>query len=277
MTSRRSLIDTVSTLVLDNYVFPEIAERVVEVLRGNDYEHLADDAGFAAAVTADLQSVNGDKHLRLLTERDLPQGDVTRHCFDKVEVLDDGTGYLAVSLLREPREFGDIAAAAMTLLADTPALIVDLRGCRGGDPGMVALLCAYLFDDGTHLVDVQPRHGELVQFRTPPYAPGRRFGGRKPIWVLTGPVTFSAGEELAYDLQQLGRATIVGEATRGGAHPTNYHRITDGLVVTVPDARAISPVTGGNWEGTGVRPDVPVPAADALTRARELVQERQTA
>jgi hypothetical protein len=32
----------------------------------------------------------------------------------------------------------------------------------------------------------------------------------------------------------------------------------------VPCARSINPITGTNWEGTGVVPDVSVPAAQAL-------------
>lgn len=271
MTSRQPLIDTVSTLLVANYVFPDIAEKVSAVLRGNDYDHLVDDAEFAAVVTADLQSVNGDKHLRLLHEPPRLQPTTRCHGFDKVEILDDNLGYLEITLMRDPQVSGDIAAAAMTLIADTDALILDLRRNRGGDPGMVALICGYLFDEFTHLNDLYLRRDDLtVQFWTPPHVPGRRFGGSKPIWVLTSSTTFSGGEELAYDLQQLHRATIVGDVTRGGANPCNWHRITDDLAATIPDARAINPVTKTNWEGVGVTPDIRIPAGDALVHAREL-------
>ena len=98
-------------------------------------------------------------------------------------------------------------------------------------------------------------------------APGRRFGPGKPVFVLTSGTTFSGGEELTYDLQQLGRATVVGERTRGGAHPVERFRIRGHLQATIPVARSLSPVSGGNWEGTGVLPDVAVPAAGALDAA----------
>ncbi|MGI8691709.1 MAG: S41 family peptidase [Geodermatophilaceae bacterium] len=45
------------------------------------------------------------------------------------------------------------------------------------------------------------------------------------MYVLTSGATFSGGEALAYDLQQLGRATVVGERTRGGAHPRRGFRV----------------------------------------------------
>jgi len=274
MTSRRELIDAAIPLITANYVFPDIAEKVVDVLRRNDYEHLADVDEFAAAVTADLQSVNGDKHLRLLHEEPAPRAETDHHGFDRVEILDGNIGYVENTRLREAGGFGDFAVAAMTLVAGTDALIIDLRRCRGGDPAMVSLLCAYLFDESKHVNDIYNRPDDrTIQFWTPPYVPGRRFGGTKPVWVLTSSVTFSGGEELAYDLQQTGRATIVGETTRGGAHPTDWHEIAEHLYVTVPEARAINPESGANWEAVGVVPDLAVAADQALDHAVELARK----
>ncbi|HEY0500717.1 MAG TPA: S41 family peptidase [Kutzneria sp.] len=277
MTTRRELIDVAIPLITANYVFPDIAEKVVDVLRRNDYDHLADIDAFAAAVTADLQSVNGDKHLRLLHEEPKPRAQSDHHGFDRVEILDGNIGYLENTWLREAGAFGDLAVAAMTLVAGTDALIIDLRRCRGGDPGMVSLICAYLFDESTNVNDIYSRPDDLtVQFWTPPYVPGRRFGGTKPIWVLTSSFTFSGGEELAYDLQQTGRATIVGETTRGGAHPADRHEIDRHLYLTVPEARAINPKSGTNWEAVGVVPDIALPADQALDHAVELARNSLT-
>jgi C-terminal processing protease CtpA/Prc len=274
MTTRRELIDAVIPLITENYVFPDVAEKVAEVLRRNDYEHLADVAAFAAAVTADLQSVNGDKHLRLLYEIPAPPAVTMQHGFDRVEILDSNIGYLENTRLREAGTHGDFAVAAMTLIADTDALIIDLRRCRGGDPAMVSLVCAYLFDESKHVNDIYFRPDDVtVQFWTPPYVPGRRFGGEKPVWVLTSATTFSGGEELAYNLQQTGRGTIIGETTRGGAHPTDRHEIAEHLYATVPVARSINPESGTNWEAVGVAPDIEAPAADALDIALDLARK----
>lgn len=133
-------------------------------------------------------------------------------------------------------------------------------------------MCSYLFDEPTQLITISGRDGgRTFQSWMLPYVPGSRFGGVKPIWVLTSSSTFSGGEELAYDLQQHGRATIVGERTRGGAHPRTGFRIHPHLEVTVPTGRPIHPVSGTNWEGTGVVPDVEVPAAEAQTAALSAV------
>jgi C-terminal processing protease CtpA/Prc len=160
----------------------------------------------------------------------------------------------------------------MQLVAGADALLLDLRENRGGDPRTVALLCGYLMDEPTHLVTMHQRDtGETVQSWSPAYVPGPRFGPTKPLYVLVGPTTFSGAEELAYDLQQLRPgSTVVGERTRGGAHPCEGYRLHPHLELTVPVARAIGATTGANWEGTGITPDVPVPAADALPTAYRL-------
>lgn len=168
---------------------------------------------------------------------------------------------------------GEAVAAAMTLIAPTDVLVLDLRRCLGGSPDMVAMVCSYLFGgEPVHLIDVIDRPSadgtaRVRQSWTMPFTPGRRFGPDKPVFVLTSGTTFSGGEELSYDLQQLGRATVVGERTRGGAHPVERFRIRPHLQATIPVARSLSPASGGNWEGTGVLPDVAVPAGEALGTA----------
>ncbi len=52
-----------------------------------------------------------------------------------------------------------------------------------------------------------------------------------------------------------------------GAHPCGGFRITDHFVMFVPTGRAINPISKTNWEGTGVKPDVEVPADLALKTA----------
>ncbi|HEX6684377.1 MAG TPA: S41 family peptidase [Candidatus Limnocylindrales bacterium] len=96
--------------------------------------------------------------------------------------------------------------------------------------------------------------------------PGERYLDR-PVYVLISEKTFSGGEEFCYNLKALGRATLIGQTTRGGAHPTEAIPLTETLEITLPFARAINPVTGTNWEGTGVEPDITVPSEQALTVA----------
>lgn len=289
---RSAQVELLCGFVSEHYVFPDVAEQVVAALRARDaegrYAGLTEDEAFAAAVTEDLQSVNGDKHLRLLYRID-PQPDSgepfdpedyraeakrNAHGFARVERLAGNVGVLECRVLYDAEFAGQAATAALTLLAHTDALILDLRRAPGGDPAQVALICSYLFDEPTHLNSLYWRvSGETVQYWTLPYVPGERFGGTKPIWVLTGPDTFSGAEELTYNLQTRNRARVVGERTRGGAHPGGRYQVSPHLQAAVPSGRAINPITGTNWEGTGITPDIEVPAADAFDRAYRLALE----
>jgi len=139
---------------------------------------------------------------------------------------------------------------------------------------MVSYVASYLFSKRTHLNDIwERRSGQTEEFWTRDDVPGRKFGGEKPVYVLTSSHTFSGAEEFTYNLKTQKRATIVGETTGGGAHPVSGHRIDEHFIIGVPFARAINPITHTNWEGTGIEPDVKVPAADALTTALRMIRE----
>jgi Peptidase family S41/N-terminal domain of Peptidase_S41 in eukaryotic IRBP len=286
----RALLADAAELVRQLYVFPDIGRQLGDLLDTNAddgrYDDTAQASELAEAVTRDLQSLNGDKHLRLRYEADeipdLP-GDEMLLAMVSTQARQSLNGVAGIGrherniahlelgpVLFPPAIAGESITAAMTVVADADALILDLRGTLGGDPTTVALVCSYLFDEPTHLIDFYERESDTVtQSWTLAYVPGRRFGATKPLYVLTSSATFSGGEELAYDLQQLGRATVVGEVTGGGAHPRVGRRMHPHLELTVPTGRPISPTSGTNWEGVGVRPDVPAVAAQALDVALE--------
>jgi C-terminal processing protease CtpA/Prc len=177
-------------------------------------------------------------------------------------------------MFADPAPCGETAIAAMNFLAHVDAIIFDLRDNGGGDPAMIALISTYLFDQPTHLNDIWTRKtGATQQYWTLSVVPGKRLSAA-PAFVLTSPRTFSGAEEFSYNLKNLKRATIVGETTGGGAHPVHGERIDDRFMIGVPFARAINPITKSNWEGTGVEPDVKVPAADALATAQKLAAEK---
>jgi C-terminal processing protease CtpA/Prc len=182
----------------------------------------------------------------------------------KVERLDGNVGYLDVRRVPVPANAGPAIAAAMELVAGTHALIIDLRHNGGGSPEGVVLWCSYLLtEEPTHLNDIfRADTGETRQFWALPYVPGTRYVDR-PVYVLTSSRTFSGGEDFCYTLQALGRAELIGETTGGGAHPTRPFPISPAVHIGIPFARSINPVTGTNWQGTGVVPDVAVPEAEA--------------
>ena len=293
------VVQEVQALVEARYVYPSIGAQVAQVLAaglaGGRYP--AGERQLAEAVTADLQSVNGDKHLRLLYH-DQPIGDrepgddaeeyaaVARWAQQtcggvaSVQRLAGNVGYLDLQPILFPAVIGgELITAAMSLVAAAEALIIDVRQCLGGEPAMVAFLVSYLWDhDPVQLTGLQERQDDRPrQSWTMPYVPGRRFGRTKPVYALTSAATFSGGEQLAYDLQQLGRAVIIGETTRGGGHAREGFRVGPHLEATISVAAAVSPVTGTSWEGTGVTPDIRIPAARARGEAHRLALEQVAA
>jgi C-terminal processing protease CtpA/Prc len=284
------VVSQVRALVEARYVFPDVAAAVSQVLAEElaQGHYPAEPRQLAAAVTTSLQSVNGDKHLRLVHhDRALPQrtpGDDTEDyaamarwagqtCdgVARVERLAGNVGYLDLQPVLFPAAIsGESITAALSLLAGTDALIIDLRGCLGGEPGMVTFMISYLWNHEPVQLTGLSEHGQLRQAWTLPHVPGRRFGKAKPVYVLTSATTFSGGEQLGYDLQQLGRATIVGERTRGGAHAREGFTVHPHLEATISVAQSINPKTGGNWEGAGVTPDIETSA----TRARDTAYRR---
>ncbi len=163
-----------------------------------------------------------------------------------------------------PQNAGASIAAVMELVSGTYALIIDLRRNGGGSPDGVVFWCSYLFDGpGIHLNDIfEAETGETRQFWSMSYVPGSRYVD-KPVYLLTSHETFSGGEDFCYTLQALGRAQLIGETTGGGAHPTGMRPLSPTMAISVPFARSVNPITGTNWEGTGVVPDVSVAAAEA--------------
>jgi C-terminal processing protease CtpA/Prc len=183
----------------------------------------------------------------------------------KVERLAGNVGYLLLTSIDEAEYTGPTIAAAMAVLANTSALLIDLRRNNGGAPSGVAFLCSYFFPpEPVHVNDIYSREGDASQqFWTLPHLPGERYLD-KPVYVLTSSRTFSGAEELAYDLQQLRRAKVVGETTAGAANPVDVYQLDPHFELRVPTGRAINPTTGTNWEGTGVTPDIAVDAEQAL-------------
>ncbi|GAA1398672.1 S41 family peptidase [Catellatospora coxensis] len=283
------LVERAMELMCANYVFPEravpAAADVRRRLTEGEYDGL-DEASLADALTLRLAEHCADKHLRvrvrdarLHTTVDPAEADavyrehlrVTNHGIARVERLDGNVGCIELRGVTAAGLGGRAIAAAMELVSQTEALILDLRRNRGGSPDGAIFWTSYFFPDGeTHLNSIESGAGSsLRQYWSVAYLPGERYLDR-PVYVLTSDFTFSAGEELSYNLQSQARATLIGETTRGGAHPTERFPITPTLEITVPVARSINPITGTNWEGTGVIPDIPVPAAQAFPHAYRL-------
>jgi hypothetical protein len=293
--TRRRVIDGAIANLNEFYVFPETAKKMEEALRARqkkgEYDAVNEGEAFASLLTNHLQEVSHDKHLRVnCVPRVLPKGEPgpnpdaeagmrtqleRNNCFfEKAERLPSNIGLLKFNAFADPGACSATATAAMNFLGNVDAIIFDLRDNGGGDPKMIAYISTYLFAEPTHLNDLYLRkENKTTEYWTLPNVPGKRLAG-KPVFVLTSKRTFSGAEEFSYNLKNLKRATIIGETTGGGAHPVSGHRIDDHFMIGVPFARAVNPISKTNWEGTGVEPDVKVPAVEALDVAKKMAAEQ---
>ena len=296
--TRTKVIDGILKRLNDSYVFPEVAKKMEQSIRERlekkEYDQITSAKQFATTLTNDLQAVSKDKHLRVryshsaipergprrepsAEERDQRRLDLTwmNHGFTKVERLPGNLGYLEFLNFADEQLGADTVAAAMNFVNGTDALIIDMRRNGGGNPAMVALVCSYLFGaEPVHLNNLYWREGNRTdEFWTRKEVAGKRYLNRD-VYVLTSKRTFSGAEEFSYNLKNLKRATIVGETTGGGANPGGMFRVSEHFGMFVPTGTAISPITKTNWEGTGVTPDVSVPADQALVVARLLALKK---
>ena len=296
--TRTQVIDAIVKRLNDSYVFPEVAKKMEQSIRERvekkEYDQITSSKEFAKKLTDDLQAVSKDKHLRVryshqvipergprreptAEEREQRRRDLTwmNHGFGKVERLRGNIGYIEFLNFADEELGAETVAAAMNFVNGTDALIIDMRSNGGGNPAMVALVCSYLFGpEPVHLNDLYWREGNRTdEFWTRKEVAGKRYLN-KDVYVLTSKRTFSGAEEFTYNLKNLKRVTIIGETTGGGAHPGGGFRISEHFGMFVPTGRAISPITKTNWEGTGVTPDVAVPADHALLVARLMAMKK---
>jgi C-terminal processing protease CtpA/Prc len=290
--TRTEVIEGVIKRLNDLYVFPEVAKQMEAAIRlhrqNKEYDQITSAALLAETLTAHLRAISHDKHLEVhYSQQPVPLNDgpseptpeqresmrrfaaSVNFGFEKIDRLEGNIGYLRVDGFMPTDVGAETAIAAMSFLANTDALIFDLRySVNGGDPAMSTLLSSYLFDsEPVHLGDIYWREGNRTrQIWTMPFVPGKKYLG-KEVYFLTSRDTISAGEGFAYDLQNLKRVTVIGETTAGAANPGFEYRINEHFFIFLPTGRAINPLTKTNWEGTGVKPDFEVPAEQALRTA----------
>lgn len=282
--TRTAIVNTISALLLDNYVFPETAVKMSNQLKKklNDgkYDNIKDPIAFSDALTIELLAVYHDGHLLVQYAPEenettpLPLQDPTARIkkanfgLSKVEVLPGNIGYLNLTNFWADNMYGkETVKAALQFVSNTNALIIDLRNCGDGSQETVALICGYFLEKSTHINDMFDRStNTITEFWTKP-DPSFTAMANMPLYILTSNKTFSAAEEFCYDLQSLKRATIVGETSGGGAHGTFTQNVGNGFTLHLPYATAINPTTKTNWEKIGVKPEIETPADKALETA----------
>jgi C-terminal processing protease CtpA/Prc len=295
-TTRDRLVAFVAQRVGERYVNPAVGLRVSgEVMalhRAGRYGALGNASALTDTLTADLRRIGGDSHLQVvfsvrprpMSAGGAPSPDETRRQreaaaarnfgWHRVERLDGNVGYIEVGRFEPLDDAGPVMAAAMQFLSNTDALIVDLQTNGGGHAQTVNAFVSYFLPPGTHVSTLHRRDpADSVRAVTDDVLPAPRYLDR-PVFVLTAARTYSGAEGFTYGLRMRGRATVVGERTRGGANPGEWQQMNEHFAVFVPTARVADGVTGGNWEGTGIQPDIAAAPRDGLAMAHASALEK---
>jgi hypothetical protein len=292
--TRAAIVDSITAAIDSIYVLEEPAKRIVAGLRKNladgKYDDLTDPAEFTQQLHQDAQGINHDGHFGIAAMlpldpavaeagQDEDPTDVERrrrlrrarnYGFKKAEILPGGVGYVRFDMFAHGDEAFAAAAAAMNFVANSNAVILDLRNNGGGSGSMIRFVCGYLFEENAHLINWDIRaENKTVQSYSADYVPGKRIA-EQPLYILTSDRTFSAAEEFTFDLRNLERAIVVGDTTGGGGHTVaSYIFDFDGFRVgiRIPYGRAYNPENNEGWEGIGVMPHIVVPREQALDAA----------
>ena len=297
-----AVIASLDSALNANYPFPDIARKIAPVLqerlKKGDYDSATTKAEFASKLTDDLLKVSGDLHFLVgvdakwiaefkakanpalkakIRKEESSTLEETNFGFDEVARLKGNIGYIRFSYFADPELAYDTAASVMRFVGNTDAVIIDLRYNNGGHLEMAQFLASYFFssekdqllfdyyynEDGKRI-----QRGQWVL----PGLPGKRMVD-KPVYILTGSTSFSSAEWFSYAMKKLGRATLIGERTAGGAHPVARKPLNDDFFVQVPIGQIQDPVDHGDFEGAGVQPDIASPSIRALPLAHKLALE----
>lgn len=283
-----------------NYLFPDIGKEYAAYLRTNEgllSDSSSDPRAYANSLTKQLQAIHPDGHLRVHYEPDATEESETparsnparTRAIDEAAAMLPGIAYLRMNLFPGNQQTLKELNAFIKAQANSENLIIDLRGHRGGGLAEMDVLFSNLFPARTNLVQMDVRQAVDDTGQSPikdtkttiriagPEGVVRRQHVAIPIqlpsfadasvYVLTSNYTVSAAEHLAFALQKAKRATIIGEATYGGAHFGGDVNLGDDFYAFIPVGRTFDPESGESWEESGVRPDIEVKADAALIQA----------
>jgi len=276
--TKKVLIDSISSKLMETYVFPKEAKKMCKLIKKNlsrKYDSIMDPMKLSRIITEDLRSVYKDGHLEIfpmrpaMQEKNISEKEMElerinqmrskNFGFNRIEILAGNVGYLKLDNFEDVRFAGETAESAMKFIQNTDALIIDLRENGGGNANMIQFLSSYFFEEAKHLNSFYVKESDdTMQYWTQSFVPGNKYTGQ-PIYILTSGFTYSAAEEFSYNLKNLERATIVGETTGGGAHPVKFYSMPElGFILKIPFGKAVNPITKSNWEQIGVKPDIEI-------------------
>lgn len=268
------------------YLYPDKGKRLGAQVRADKERFLGiqSPAALSDSLTRYLRRHSQDNHLFVqylapaaheeadweATERSRERR--TNFGFTKIEIMGPQTAYLKIEEFMHPGRSFPTAVAAMQLVAHASNLIIDLRGNRGGYPGIMEYILNHYFGGPPVLLSktVFTDGSYTTNFSSDMVAAASREG--TPLYIMIDGGTASAAEYFAYTLQAFKKGIVIGEPSAGGAYRNEYFDMPAGFRMSISIAQPVNEVTGGNWEGKGVQPDVS--SVQPLATALEMIQQQ---
>lgn len=292
-TEQKQIIDKAFTLLKANYIFPDkippMEKVIYKKLSDGNYANYTTADDFLKNINIDLETLSNDRHIDIFfdpirvkqIETETMKNDYAPEFLQraryenflvkKVERLDGNVGYFKFNSFMDTTLSKNTLAASMAFLANSSALIIDLRQNGGGNAATLAFLLSYFLPDST-LISIS--RSRATGATTNNYLPRNNVKFNNPIYIVVSKRTSSAAEAFAYTLQSYKRATIIGEITNGEANPGYVFAINSEMYIMIPAFENINPITKTNWQAKGVMPDVQVVADKALIAAQAAAYEK---
>lgn len=283
-------------LVSKNYVFPEKRAAIVAAIRANEktgaYD-LTNPAELAEKLGSDAIAASNDKHMWIQYDPaqyaalNAPQADPhagayedrlanrSNHGYKDLRILPGNIRYANVASFNwESKTVPHAVTDAARFLGGGDAVIIDLRENGGGSGEAVRDLISYFMPAKKQVLMAyhDGASGKVDYSYVDLKLAAPRMVG-KPLYVLTSGGTGSAAEEFAYHVKLFKLGTLIGDTTAGAANNDSVTPVAPGFVISTSTGRALHPVNNSNWEGTGVMPDVAVPANNALAKAQLMAMQ----
>lgn len=302
---KKQVIESINKLLDEYYISPDIAKKLIKQLSKNletgVYDAITDPLEFESKLDQDIRAVSKDYHFKVIFDADWvtdnrkavsPQekrellnkefieAKSNNFGFKDVRILEGKVGYLHFTSFENPEWTAETLANAMNFLSNSDALIIDLRNNVGGYAELMQILCSYFFTANDAfvlpLVEINLRDkgkNIVIQQNVLTSVQGKKMLDAD-LYILTNYRTFSAAEWTSFVLQNRKRATIIGEKTIGGTHPADRKIVSDRFSINIPFGTMLDADTKTHFEGIGVKPDIEIPAKDALPTAQIVALER---
>ncbi|MBD3584872.1 hypothetical protein HHX48_03865 [Salinimonas sp. HHU 13199] len=189
------------------------------------------------------------------------------------QYLDGGIGYLAIEGDMFTHKWQAEWARSIRQLADSTALIIDLRHAGLTSLSLSQHFLDYFIPAGETITGVRfarNKHTRLVAR----VLADNPLDNQLPVYILTSPFTAGPWEFVAYTMKHQERATLLGMPTMGLGYLTKMVALSPHLNLKLAYAEFQHPITKDNWQDWGVLPHLKCDAKNALEAAQILIEQQ---